>query len=36
VYAAGELPDAIVEAVRRSEMDPRHQHLDALIKDWTP
>ena len=36
VYAAGELPDELVEAVRRSEMDPRHQHLDELIKDWNP
>jgi prevent-host-death family protein len=36
VYAAGELPDEIVEAIRGSEMDPRHQHLDELIKDWTP
>lgn len=36
VYAAGELPDDLVEAIRRSEMDPHHQHLDALIEDWTP
>jgi PHD/YefM family antitoxin component YafN of YafNO toxin-antitoxin module len=36
VYATGELPDEILEAVRRSEMDPRHQYLDELIKDWTP
>jgi hypothetical protein len=37
VYAAGELPDEIVEAIRRrSEVDPRHQDLDDLIKDWTP
>jgi len=36
VYAAGELPDDIVEAVRQSEMDPRHQHLDSLLEDWSP
>jgi prevent-host-death family protein len=36
VYAAGELPDEIVEAVRGSDMDSRHQHLDDLIKDWAP
>jgi PHD/YefM family antitoxin component YafN of YafNO toxin-antitoxin module len=36
VYAAGELPDETVEAIRRGEVDPRHQHLDDLIKDWTP
>ena len=36
VYEAGELPDEVVEAIRRSEMDPRHDHLDALIQDWTP
>jgi hypothetical protein len=36
VYAAGELPDEIVETIRGSEMDARHQHLDELIKDWIP
>jgi hypothetical protein len=36
VYAAGELPDEILEAIPGSEMDARHQHLDELIKDWTP
>lgn len=36
VFAAGELPDEIADAVRRSEMDPRHEHLDELLKDWTP
>jgi hypothetical protein len=35
VFAAGELPDDIVDAVSRAEMDPRHQHLDELLKDWT-
>jgi PHD/YefM family antitoxin component YafN of YafNO toxin-antitoxin module len=36
VYAAGDLPDEIFEAIRRSELDPRHRHLDDLIKDWNP
>lgn len=36
VYAAGELPDDLLEAVRNSEMDSRHRHLDALIEDWIP
>lgn len=36
VFAAGELPDEVVRAVARSEMDPRHRHLDDLVKDWTP
>jgi hypothetical protein len=36
VFTAGELPDDLVEAVRNAEMDPRHQHLDDLIKDWVP
>jgi PHD/YefM family antitoxin component YafN of YafNO toxin-antitoxin module len=34
--AAGELPQTIVEAVARTEMDPRHKHLDKLVKDWIP
>jgi prevent-host-death family protein len=36
VFAAGELPEEIVEAIRRAEMNPRHAHLDDVIKDWTP
>ena len=36
VFATGELPDEIADAISRSEMDPRHDHLDDLIKDWTP
>jgi PHD/YefM family antitoxin component YafN of YafNO toxin-antitoxin module len=36
VFAAGELPDDLAEAISRSEMDARHNHLDDLIKDWTP
>ena len=35
-FAAGELPEEIVEAVARTEMDPRHNHLDKLVEDWTP
>ena len=36
VFAAGELPDDMVEAVSQTEMDTRHQHLDELVKDWIP
>jgi Antitoxin Phd_YefM, type II toxin-antitoxin system len=36
VFAAGELPDGIVDAISRAEMDSRHQHLDELLQDWTP
>lgn len=36
VFAAGELPGDLLAAVRTSEMDARHKHLDELIKDWAP
>lgn len=36
VYADGELPNEMTQMVRASEMDSRHQYLDALIEDWTP
>ena len=36
VFAAGEMPEEFVEATAKSEMDSRHNHLDELIKDWTP
>ena len=36
VFATGELPDEIFEAVRNAKMDPRHNHLNELIKDWNP
>jgi prevent-host-death family protein len=36
VIAAGELSSELVEAVAKSEMDPKHNHLDELVKDWTP
>ena len=35
VFAVGELPEEIVEAIATSEMDSRHAHLDELIQDWT-
>ena len=36
VFAAGELPQEMIDAVSRAEMDPRHRHLDDLLTDWTP
>ncbi len=36
VFATGELPEEMIEAVKNSEMDPRHRPLDDLLKDWTP
>ncbi len=33
VFATGELPAAIVEAIAHTGMDPRHRHLDRLVKD---
>ena len=36
VFGAGELPDEIVEAIAQKEMDPRHEHLNDLVKDWQP
>jgi len=36
VHTAGDLPDDWLEAVERSEMDPRHDHLNAELKDWKP
>jgi PHD/YefM family antitoxin component YafN of YafNO toxin-antitoxin module len=36
VFATGELPAVIVEAIAHTDMDPRHRHLDKLVKDWTP
>ncbi len=36
VFAAGELPDDLVDAISHSEMDARHKNLDKLIEDWTP
>lgn len=36
VYAAGELPETMLEAIRCSEMDERHRALDLLLEDWRP
>ncbi len=36
VYRAGEVPESILAAVEKAEMDPRHDHLNALIEDWRP
>ena len=36
VFATGELPAVIVEAIAHTDMDSRHRHLDKLVKDWTP
>lgn len=36
VFASGEMPETLLDAIERSEMDPRHRHLDNLLKDWTP
>ena len=36
VLATADAPADIIEAVRNSTMDPRHNHLDDLLKDWTP
>ena len=36
VLATGELPEAIVEMIARTVMDPRHNHLDSLVENWTP
>ena len=26
----------VVEAIAQTQMDPRHAHLDEIIKDWNP
>lgn len=36
VIATADLPAELVEAVRNAKMDPRHNHLDDLLTDWTP
>ena len=33
VYAAGELPDELFEAVKNARMDERHNHLNSLLKE---
>lgn len=36
VYAAGELPDEWLESIENSAMDPKHDDLNAELKDWKP
>src|SRR5271166_2003060 len=36
VLSTADMPEDMVEAVRKSEMDSRHDHLDELLKDWAP
>jgi prevent-host-death family protein len=36
VYTAGNLPDEWLEAVEQSNVDPRHDHLNAEIAGWKP
>jgi prevent-host-death family protein len=36
VFSTADAPEDLVEAVRNAKMDPRHNHLDDLLKDWTP
>lgn len=36
VVAAGHLPEETIAEIRQTEMDPRHAHLDELVKDWSP
>jgi prevent-host-death family protein len=33
VYAAGELPDELLESLKTAKMDSRHDHLNALLED---
>ena len=36
VFAAGELPDELLEAIENSTMDPKNDYLNAELKDWKP
>ena len=36
VYGLGEMPDELFELIKQSKMDPRHDHLNALLEDWQP
>lgn len=36
VFASGETPEKLVDAVRAARMDQRHEHLNDLVEDWTP
>jgi hypothetical protein len=33
VFATADAPEDVVEAVRNAKMDPRHNHLDDLLKE---
>ncbi len=33
VFRTGELPDEVIEAIRNTKMDPRHDHLNAMLDD---
>ena len=33
VFASGEVPDDLIEAIRDTRMDPRHDALNALVDD---
>ncbi len=36
VYTVGELPEEIIDAIRRAEVDPKYAYLDEELKDWKP
>lgn len=36
VFSIEDMPQDLVDAVRESKMDPRHDHLNEIIKDWQP
>jgi prevent-host-death family protein len=35
-YSAGEVPDEIVEAIRRAEVPAEYNYLNEELKDWKP
>lgn len=36
VFSTADAPQDVIDAVGNAQMDPRHNHLDDLLKDWTP
>lgn len=36
VFSTADAPEEAIEAVRAARMDPRHDHLNELLKDWEP
>ncbi len=36
VFRVEDLPEETIEAIQNATMDPRHDHLNELIKDWQP